>query len=131
MKEYSIGRNRNIVLATYQNVMDDAKRIEVELSYDAGGRSYISGNRHKRGYYLYVQPIEVQHYKRDDGSVFYTKSFVAYTGLRKFLVEAKMYSAPKLLQLASRMSKDSWAEILLTVMKQNHYDPNEWELVND
>lgn len=120
MKQLFIRKNRIIPLALYYDKTNPDKQIEVYLMYDLGGLSYISGDRHKRGYSLHVQPIEMCHYDGLDGQKFTMKKMTAFTGYGKHLVETKSFSAPKMLQLAYRLTVDSWKEMLDAVFKNSN-----------
>ncbi len=65
--------------------------VEVEVYYDAGGRSFLSGEFNKRGYYLAVQPV-----KREGNC----KSMLAFSGTKTLIEEVKRFSAKKLQEAA-------------------------------
>ena len=65
--------------------------VEVEVYYDAGGRSFLSGEFNKRGYYLAVQPV-----KREGNC----KSMLAFSGTKTLIEEVKRFSARKLQEAA-------------------------------
>jgi len=65
--------------------------VEVEVYYDAGGRSFLSGEFNKRGYYLAVQPV-----KREGNC----KSMLAFSGTKTLIEEVTRFSARKLQEAA-------------------------------
>ena len=65
--------------------------VDVEVYYDAGGRSFLSGEFNKRGYYLAVQPV-----KREGNC----KSMVAFPGTKTLIEEVTRFSARKLQEAA-------------------------------
>jgi hypothetical protein len=65
--------------------------VEVEVYYDEGGMSFLSGGFNKRGYYLAVQPV-----KREGNC----KSMLAFSGTKALIEEVKRFSARKLQEAA-------------------------------
>jgi hypothetical protein len=65
--------------------------VEVEVYYDEGGMSFLSGRFNKRGYYLAVQPV-----KREGNC----KSMLAFSGTKALIEEGKRFSARKLQEAA-------------------------------
>jgi len=65
--------------------------LDVEVYYDAGGMSFLSGGFNKRGYYLSVQPV-----KREEN----LKSMMAFSGTKALIEEVRRFSARKLHEAA-------------------------------
>jgi hypothetical protein len=65
--------------------------VEMEVYYDEGGMSFLSGGFNKRGYYLAVQPV-----KREGNC----KSMLAFSGTKALIEEVKRFSARKLQEAA-------------------------------
>jgi hypothetical protein len=65
--------------------------VDVEVYYDEGGMSYLSGGFNKRGYYLAVQPV------KREGNL---KSMLAFSGTKALIEEVKRFSARKLQEAA-------------------------------
>lgn len=130
MKNLFIKPNRTILLALYFDKQNPNKQIEVYLDYDLGGLSYISGDRHKRGYSIHVQPIEINHYE-SNGRNWTTRKMTAFTGVYKHLVETKAFSAPKMLQLAGRLTEGSWQDLLDHVIQKNNFITEDYALAED
>jgi hypothetical protein len=65
--------------------------LDVEVYYDEGGMSFLSGGFNKRGYYLAVQPV-----KREGNC----KSMLAFSGTKALIEEVKRFSARKLQEAA-------------------------------
>jgi len=79
--------------------------VEVEVYYDAGGRSFLSGEFNKRGYYLAVQPV-----KREGNC----KSMLAFSGTKTLIEEVKRFSARKLQEAALQATQLPVYQNLLT-----------------
>lgn len=132
MKQLIVDKaHRKTILFTYKSINDPDKIIEVDLHYDIGGMSYMSGRSTKRGYRLSVQPTKVSRSTMDDGRVITWRTFGAYTGTYKLIAEANAYSEPKLIQLAGRMNESSWEDILQSVIARNGWAREEFVSVND
>jgi hypothetical protein len=65
--------------------------LEVEVYYEEGGMSFLSGSFNKRGFYLAVQPVKME-------GCF--KSMTAFSGTKALVEEAKRFSARKLQDVA-------------------------------
>jgi len=65
--------------------------LDVEVYYDEGGMSFLSGGFNKRGYYLAVQPVN------REGNL---KSMLAFSGTKALIEEVKRFSARKLQEAA-------------------------------
>ena len=132
MKEIVVNKkHRSTILHTYINTDNPNKIIEVELRYDLGGMSYMSGRNTKRGYCLSVQPTELSYSTMDNGNVVAWKTFGAYSGTYKLMAEANAYSESKLIQLAGRMNKSSWEDVLQSVLVRNGWTREEFVSEND
>lgn len=69
----------------------DINTIRVEVDYNKGGYSYVTGREIKRGYYLTVSPLEVQ---RDEQRGYLTERYSPFTqkSARVLLKEVKRKS---------------------------------------
>ena len=66
--------------------------VDVEVYYSLGGMNYFTYREEPRGYWVSIQPINV------DG---YCTSFTAFSGIKCFLKEAKRFSQKVLDELAN------------------------------
>jgi hypothetical protein len=86
--------------------------VEVEVYYDAGGRSFLSGEFNKRGYYLAVQPV-----KREGNC----KSMVAFSGTKALIEEVKRFSTRKLQEAALQATQlPNYRKLLDHVLAKNN-----------
>ena len=86
--------------------------VEVEVSYSKGGINYFTYNNEPRGYWLGVQPITV----RSDLGV----SFMAFSGTKAFLEDAKRFSAKRLAELAAQgKSLPKYDQLMAHVLAKN------------
>ena len=86
--------------------------VEVEVYYDAGGRSFLSGEFNKRGYYLAVQPV-----KREGNC----KSMLAFSGAKTLIEEVKRFSARKLQEAALQATQlPNYQNLLNHVLTKNN-----------
>lgn len=86
--------------------------VEVEVYYDAGGRSFLSGEFNKRGYYLAVQPV-----KREGNC----KSMLAFSGTKTLIEEVKRFSARKLQEAGLQATQlPVYQNLLSHVLAKNH-----------
>jgi len=86
--------------------------VEVEVYYDAGGRSFLSGEFNKRGYYLAVQPV-----KREGNC----KSMVAFSGTKALIEEVKRFSTRKLHEAALQATQlPNYRKLLDHVLAKNN-----------
>lgn len=90
--------------------------IEIEVTYDKGGYNYFNYEPKKRGYYLRVQPLNVS----ELGSG-YVKQFVAFTGVRDFILEVGRRSA-KAEKLAKEMVLSKWDEYRDYILREYDVD---------
>jgi hypothetical protein len=72
---------------------DPDRILEVEVYYDEGGMSYFTGGVNKRGYYLAVQPVNLEQGFR---------SITAFSGTKALVEETKRFSAKKLQEVAQQ-----------------------------
>lgn len=87
--------------------------VEVEVYYDAGGRSFLSGEFNKRGYYLAVQPV-----KREGNC----KSMLAFSGTKTLIEEVKRFSARKLQEAALQATHlPVYQNLLNHVLTRNNF----------
>lgn len=80
-------RDRNIEIRHYQDREKPAMHIEVKVAYKMGGMNYFDNSRTSRGFYLTVQPHEL-----DVRETYTAKSFMLGSGAQKFIVAAERYS---------------------------------------
>jgi hypothetical protein len=68
---------------------DEINRVKVKVSYELGGRNYISGEMVKRGLWLYVMPLQLEEQKLSDGTKYHVERTQPFTwqGYRKLLKE--------------------------------------------
>jgi len=66
----------------------NGQTLEINLYYNLGGMNYFTGKTERRGYYLSVSPVHVT--KLGDKIV--SKEYVAFSGIKKCLLEAKRKS---------------------------------------
>lgn len=86
--------------------------VEVEVYYDAGGRSFLLGEFNKRGYYLAVQPV-----KREGNC----KSILAFSGTKTLIKEVKRFSARELQEAALQATQlPVYQKLLNHVLAKNN-----------
>jgi len=66
----------------------DGYHLKVKVDYELGGMNYFSGQVSKRGYYLYVYPVQIE---TRDGRIT-IESFTMFNGGKKLLLEASRKS---------------------------------------
>lgn len=70
--------------------------LKVTVFYDKGGVNYFNGDNSRRGYYLSVRPVTVTKFEASPTCPGYTSEvFALFSGLKRFLVEAKVFSQKK------------------------------------
>lgn len=70
----------------------NCNNVDVEAYYSLGGMNYWTGRAEPRGYYVSIQPINV------DG---YCTQFTAFTGIKYFMKEAARFSQKVMKEVAS------------------------------
>lgn len=86
------------VESVYQGPPADTEStdLKVKVFYDKGGVSYFSGATSPRGYYLSVTPVKVEKSEATDTCPGYTSEvFALFSGVKKFLEPAKVFSQKK------------------------------------
>ena len=66
----------------------NATHLEVSVSYGEGGMNYFTGSSEPRGLRLIVTPVSLS--KHDNGLT--SKSFTAFSGIKKYVLEMKRFS---------------------------------------
>ena len=66
-----------------QYIEKDGYHLKVQVDYEKGGMNYFSGQESRRGYYLYVYPVQIE---TVDGRVV-VESFTMFNGEKKLLME--------------------------------------------
>jgi hypothetical protein len=61
----------------------DGYHLKVQVDYEKGGMNYFSGQENRRGYYLYVYPVQIE--TVDDRVTI--ESFTMFKGGKKLLME--------------------------------------------
>lgn len=89
------------------------KFLKCELNYNLGGMNLYNYKNEPRGYYLSVTPVEKS---VTDGVVM--ESFVAFSGIKKCLVEVKRRSKSKE-AVALDMIEEHLDELIADVMAKN------------
>ena len=69
-------------------IQKDGYHLKVQVDYEKGGMNYFSGQETKRGYYLYVYPVQIE---TIDGRVI-VESFTLMRGAKKLLFEVNRKS---------------------------------------
>jgi len=72
-------------------IQKDGYHLKVQVDYEKGGMNYFSGQESKRGYYLYVYPVQIE---TIDGRVI-VESFTLMKGAKKLLFEVNRKSEEK------------------------------------
>jgi hypothetical protein len=86
--------------------------LDVEVYYDEGGMSFLSGGFNKRGYYLAVQPV------KREGNL---KSMLAFSGTKALIEEVKRFSARKLQEAALQATQlPMYRKLLDHVLAKNN-----------
>jgi hypothetical protein len=66
-----------------QYIEKDGYHLKVQVDYEKGGMNYFSGQENRRGYYLYVYPVQIE--TVDDRVTI--ESFIMFKGGKKLLME--------------------------------------------
>ena len=66
-----------------QYIEKDGYHLKVQVDYEKGGMNYFSGQENRRGYYLYVYPVQIE--TVDDRVTI--ESFTMFKGGKKLLME--------------------------------------------
>jgi hypothetical protein len=66
-----------------QYIEKDGYHLKVQVAYEKGGMNYFSGQESRRGYYLYVYPVQIE--TVDDRVTI--ESFIMFKGGKKLLME--------------------------------------------
>lgn len=66
----------------------DGYHLKVQVDYEKGGMNYFSGQESRRGYYLYVYPVQLE---TVDGRII-VESFTMFRGGKKLLLEVTRQS---------------------------------------
>jgi hypothetical protein len=72
----------------YIKTKESNKEIKVTLTYQKGGINHWHGTEEKRGYYVGIQPVEVQ--TMDNGVQI--ESFMMFSGVKRLVHEVKRQS---------------------------------------
>ena len=97
--------------------------LKVDMSYSLGGMNLFTYKNERRGYYLYVTPVE----RRSCGDGVMMEGFVAFSGTKLLLKEVTRKSA-KAEQEAKRMVDQYLPELMNAVLKENRLELEEGEL---
>ena len=66
-----------------QYIEKDGYHLKVQVAYEKGGMNYFSGQESRRGYYLYVYPVQIE--TVDDRVTI--ESYTMFKGGKKLLME--------------------------------------------
>lgn len=66
----------------------NGKTYKIEVFFQKGGYNFFNGREEKRGYYISVIPVE----RKDCGNGVVMESFVAFSGIKKLLLEVNRQS---------------------------------------
>ncbi len=80
----------------------NGQTYKLQVGYEVGGYSYFSGERSERGYYLYVQPVNVG---RDSEGNVVTESFTFFEGYKAFLKSVNRQSKKSLAEAVEESKK--------------------------
>ena len=80
-------------------IQKNGYELKVEVGYEKGGMNYFSGQESRRGYYLYVYPVQRE---TIDGRVI-VESFVMFKGGKKLLLEVTRQSEKAYKQACSML----------------------------
>jgi hypothetical protein len=69
-------------------IKKDGYDLKIQVDYEKGGMNYFSGQESRRGYYLYVYPVQIE---LVDGRVV-VESFTMFRGGKKLLMEVSRKS---------------------------------------
>ena len=72
----------------YIKTSEEGKELKVTLTYQKGGYNHFHGTEEKRGYYVGIQPIEIQ--RMDNGVQI--ESFMMFSGVKRLVHEVKRQS---------------------------------------
>lgn len=89
--------------------------FKVELNYNLGGYSYVTGKQQPRGYYFSVSPVGI---KEKDG--YRVETYKAYTGFKEVLLEVKRKSNKKYEEALSMLTDEKIEERIQYVIDKNN-----------
>lgn len=97
--------------------------LKVEMSYSLGGMNPFTYKNERRGYYLYVTPVE----RRSCGDGVMMEGYVAFSGTKLLLKEVTRKSA-KAEQEAERMVDQNLPMLMNAVLQENELELEEGEM---
>ncbi len=83
-------------------IQKNGYELKIEVGYEKGGMNYFSGQETKRGYYLYVYPVNREVV---DGRVI-IESFTLFRGGKKLLLEVTRKSEKAYNQACSMLEEN-------------------------
>ena len=84
----------NTITRTYDVIGNGVNKLDVEIRYERGGWSYMTGRESERGYYFSVTPYELSNgWKR----------YVAYSGSKTCVLPCERQSKKRFEQAAAMM----------------------------
>lgn len=91
----------------YYAVEGRAEEVKVSTGYDIGGPNFLSGGTSRRGYYVYVQPVE----RGTGGTGLAFERHTLFAGFKKLLFEVPRQSKAKAAQAedVAHLEADRWA----------------------
>lgn len=93
---------RSVEISILKTTSEDL--LEVKVGYELGGTNWFSGKPTSRGYYVSVQPVRIE-----DGF----RVFMAFSGVKALVTEAKRYSDKGLLEAADKVKQSDLIEQLV------------------
>ena len=91
-------------------VEKDGQTYKISLGYELGGINWANGQTNSRGYYIYCQPVTIEH---RDG--YTTESMMLFSGLKKCLAQVERQSKKIATELVAEFGKhrDEMLELYL------------------
>lgn len=83
-------------------IKKDGYELKIEIGYEKGGMNYFSGAVSRRGYYLYVYPVEIE----TISSGVTIESFTMFKGGKKLLLEVTRKSEKAYRQACSMLESN-------------------------
>lgn len=103
--------NRKVRLKRIPTTVEN-KFVDVEVFYDLGGMNAFTYKNEARGYYLAVQPLEL------DGKVI---KFMLFSGTKMLLEASPRFSPKKLAEVAAKaLQHPDYRELLKSVLEKGN-----------
>lgn len=100
----------------YLKTNKENTEVKIELKYNLGGLNYWNYKQEARGYYLHIQPLQIE--KLESCII---ESYECFSGYKALILETKRKS-DKAYNIALEMLKAKKAEMLEVITKNNNLE---------